>query len=65
VHLLRLGGPAGAPLAPTPDGVTLAAAKGQRTIVVGTSTGELLVQSGVVWVPQPAAAGARQPAFPG
>lgn len=65
VHLLRLGGPAEPPLATTPDGVTLAAARGPRTIVVGTSEGELLVQAGAVWVPQPGAAGARQPAFAG
>lgn len=65
VHLLRLGGPALPTLPVAPDAVSLASAKGERTIVVGTSAGEVLVQAGAVWFGVEGAAGARDPAFPG
>lgn len=65
VQVLRLGGPAQPPLAPPPGAVSLAAAKGQASIVVGTSDGELLVQAGAVWVGQAGVSGVRDPAFVG
>lgn len=65
VHVLRLGGPAGQTLPAAPGATSVAAAKGQRTIVVGTSSGELLVQAGAVWYPVDGVSDARDPAFPG
>lgn len=65
VHLLRLGGPALQALPAVPDLVSLASASGERTIVAGTSAGELLVQAGAVWFPVEGATGARDPAYPG
>ena len=65
VHILRLGGPPLPPLPVAPGATSLAAAKGVRTIVVGTAAGELLVQAGAVWFGVEGVAGARDPAFPG
>jgi hypothetical protein len=65
VHVLRLGGPAPPALPVAPGAVSLASAKGERTVVVGTAAGELLVQAGAVWLPVEGATGVRDPAFPG
>lgn len=51
--------------APVPGAVTLAAARGDRSLLVSTSDGRLLVQQGAAWADVPGGQGAREPAFEG
>ncbi len=51
--------------APVPGAVTLAAARGDRSLLVSTSDERLLVQQGAAWAEVPGGQGAREPAFEG
>jgi len=51
--------------APVPGAVTLAAARGDRSLLVSTSDRRLLVQQGAGWAEVPGGEGTRQPAFEG
>ncbi len=62
---MEIGGLVLDPSAPVPDAVTLTAARGDRTLLVSTSDGRLLVQQGAAWAEVPGAEGAREPAFDG
>lgn len=65
VHVLAVGGPPAPPVSPVTGATALAAGPGVRSVIVGTSGGDLLVQAGRVWLPLPGADGGRYPAFPG
>ncbi|MDD9205216.1 LpqB family beta-propeller domain-containing protein, partial [Georgenia sp. 10Sc9-8] len=62
VHLLPLGGPT-TQLPEVEGAVSVAAARGDRTLVVGTESGELYVRNGAGW--RLGAEGVRDPAYPG
>ena len=62
---VEIGGLVLDPSAPVPGAVTLTAARGDRTLLVSTSDGRLLVQQGAAWAEVPGAEGARDPAFEG
>ncbi|MCM3661013.1 LpqB family beta-propeller domain-containing protein [Georgenia satyanarayanai] len=62
VHLVTIGGPT-TDLPPVADATRLTAATGDRTILVGTGTGELYERNGLGWTLT--ASDVRDPAYPG
>lgn len=63
VHLLPVGGPS-VPLPAVSGATSVTAARGDRTLVVGTGEGQLYVRSGATWR-LAVESGARDPAYPG
>lgn len=63
VHLVPVGGPS-APLPAVSGATSVTAARGDRTLVVGTGEGELYVRSGATWR-LAVESGVRDPAYPG
>ncbi len=66
VLLVEVGGTVQDPLTPV-DGspVAIAAGNGERSVLVATGEGGLLVQAGAAWVEIPTGEGVRDPAFEG
>ncbi len=65
ISVVTLSGPASAPFSPLPGVTSLAAAKGERSVLAATRDGGLYALAGAAWVQIPDAQGARDPAFPG
>lgn len=65
VQVVTLSGPVTPPLTPLPGVATIAAARGERSVLAATGDGGLFALAGSAWVQIPDAAGARHPAFPG
>ncbi len=65
IRVLTLSGPASPPFSPLPQVTSVAAAKGERSVLAGTRDGGLYALAGAAWVQIPDAQGAHDPAFPG